>query len=521
MGYMLRRSGTRWVMVFAVMGSLLGTAEHARAQLAAGTGRFIGNALDLAVRPDYKVYWNQVTPGNAGKWGSVEGVKDAYNWAPLDTYYNYAVENGFPFKLHTLVWGNQQPSWITGLDSASQRAQVEEWIKLAGQRYPSISMVDVVNEPFHAVPSYAPAIGGTGKTGWDWVVQAFTWARQYCMKGVKLLLNEYNVLHDATVTTNYLKLIDTLRVRGLIDGIGIQGHYFEFRATAAAGGYVYNVATIKANLDRLVATGLPVYISEFDINEPVDSIQLANYRTYFPIFWDTRGVKGITLWGYVQGDMWQENAYLVRVDGSERPALKWLRSYVASPLSPTLIAPLTGTGLPVNPILSWNSSWTAKWYRVQVSTNTGFSTLAMDTTVVDTIMRAHPLTAGTRHYWRVTAMNDSGAGAWSATGAFQTGSGIEGVTTGADVPRTTMLMQNYPNPFNPVTRIPFTLADRGRVVIQVFDVLGQEVRTLTDDVKDPGSYVVSFGAPDLAGGVYYCRMRTGEQIVTRSMVLLK
>ena len=406
--YHRSRSGVAAFAVLILV--LMALPSTAPAQIAAGKGRFIGNALDIAVRPDYKVYWNQVTPGNAGKWGSVEGVKDSYTWGQLDTYYNYALDNGFPFKDHTLVWGNQQPQWITSLDSAAQRAQVEEWIKLVGERYPSMSMIDVVNEPFHAVPSYAPALGGTGKTGWDWIVQAFAWARQYCMRGVKLILNEYNVLHDNTVTTNYLRLIDTLRVRNLIDAIGIQGHYFEFRATAAAGGYVYNVATIKANLDRLVATGLPVYISEFDINEPVDSIQLANYKTYFPIFWDTRGVKGITLWGYVEGDMWQVNGYLIRANGTERPAMQWLRKYVAAPLSPTLISPLTGTGLPVNPIMTWNSSLTAKSYKLQISTNTGFSTFALDTTVTDTLVRVRQLIASTRHYWRVAAVNDSGRG---------------------------------------------------------------------------------------------------------------
>ena len=486
---------------------LMAMPSSAPAQIAAGTGRFIGNALDIAVRPDYKVYWNQVTPGNAGKWGSVEGVQDSYNWGPLDIYYNYALENSFPFKHHTLVWGNQQPGWITALDSAGQRAQVEEWIRLVGERYPSMSLIDVVNEPLHAVPSYAPALGGSGKTGYDWIIQSFVWARQYCMKGVKLILNEYNVLHDNAVTTTYLRIIDTLRVRGLIDAIGIQGHYFEFRAPAAAGGYVYNVAAIKANLDRLVATGLPVYISEFDINEPVDSIQLANYKTYFPIFWDTRGVKGITLWGYVEGNMWQTNGYLIRVNGTERPAMQWLRTYVAAPLSPTLISPITGTGLPVNPIMTWNSSLTAKSYNLQISTNTGFSTVALDTMVIDTLVRVRQLAASTRHYWRVAAVNDSGAGAWSAVGAFMTGTTVSAVDDAPTVAGTTTLMQNYPNPFNPSTTIGYEIGSDGQVRIEVCDVLGRTVATLVNGPLRAGRHSVVFDASGLPSGVYFYRMQ--------------
>ncbi len=496
-------------------------SPRAHAQIAAGTGRFIGNAVGVDVRSDFKVYWNQLTPGNAGKWGSVEYAKDQYTWGPLDAFYQYSLGNGFTYKHHTLVWGNQQPSWITSVDSVVQRAQVEEWIKLVGQRYPLMSMVDVVNEPFHAVPSYAPAIGGSGTSGWDWVIQAFTWARQYCNPGAQLILNEYNVLHDNGVTKNYLRLIDTLRTRGLIDAIGIQGHYFEFRAPAATGTYTYSVATIKANLDRLVATGLPVYISEFDINEPVDSIQLANYRTYFPIFWDNPGVKGITLWGYVQGDIWQENGYLIRTDGTERPAMKWLRKYVASPTAPSLVAPVGGTGLPVNPLLIWNASRNASAYRLQLSIGTAFSTTAMDTTVADTVVRARHLIADTRYYWRVTAMNDSGAGGWSATGMFQTGTEVAGVTDEPTVVRATTLLQNFPNPFNPATRITVVLAERQWTRVRVYDGLGREIATLMDGVRDPGTYTVTFDGAHLAGGVYYCRLQAGTTSQTRAMLLVQ
>lgn len=305
-------------------------------QLAKGQTRFVGNILGGVMWPNFEMYWNQMTAENAGKWGSVEGSQGNYNWGQADDIYQYAINRGFPYKHHTLVWGNQQPAWISSLDSAGQRAAVQNWIDTVAQRYPSISLVDVVNEPFHAVPSYAPALGGSGATGWDWVVTSFQMARDAFFPYVKLLLNEYNVIHDNTVTTNYLKLVDTLRVRGLIDGIGVQGHGFEFKGT----GYTYSIATLKYNLGRLVATGLPVYISEFDLTDSNDQNQLLDYQTYFPLFWENPGVKGITLWGYVQGNIWRQDAYLVRSDETERPALQWLRIYVATP---KIVSP-TGTG---------------------------------------------------------------------------------------------------------------------------------------------------------------------------------
>ncbi|HEY0464470.1 MAG TPA: endo-1,4-beta-xylanase, partial [Polyangiaceae bacterium] len=75
--------------------------------------KFFGTATTNAA--DYASllsYFNQVTPGNAGKWGSVEATRDQMNWSELDTAYQFAKQNGLPFKLHTLIWGQQQPSWV-------------------------------------------------------------------------------------------------------------------------------------------------------------------------------------------------------------------------------------------------------------------------------------------------------------------------------------------------------------------------------------------------------------------------
>ncbi|HYC85017.1 MAG TPA: T9SS type A sorting domain-containing protein, partial [Chryseosolibacter sp.] len=50
----------------------------------------------------------------------------------------------------------------------------------------------------------------------------------------------------------------------------------------------------------------------------------------FPILWLHHGVHGITLWGYRQGEIWRTNAYLIRSNGTERPALSWLKTYLAN-----------------------------------------------------------------------------------------------------------------------------------------------------------------------------------------------
>ena len=422
---------SKQTMTLVLLSCLVGMIPaHSVAQpLAKGLGKFLGSSMSN-VRPDFAQYWNQVTPENAGKWGSVEGSQGNFNWTPLDVVYNYAINQPFLYKHHNLVWGQQQPGWITSLDSAGQRAAVDHWIDTVAQLYGSTSFVDVVNEPFHAPPPYMNALGGTGITGWDWVITAFQMARKHFFHGVKLLVNDYNILQDNTVTTRYIALIDTLLVRGLIDGIGIQAHYFELRSPAgAASPYVYPIATLKSNLDRLAATGLPVYISEFDIDEAADSTQLQSYQTYFPLFWENPGVRGITLWGYVQGLTWKANAYLVRTNGTERPALQWLRKYLDSPLQPLLISPVGTSGLPRNPRLIWHPSLLALSYHLQVSGSSTFSPATLDTSVSDTTLVLSPLGSNTSYYWHVSAVNDSGASSFSAAANFVTGDFIASVET--------------------------------------------------------------------------------------------
>lgn len=305
------------VYLFAILFSLMDEQFAVRAQIAEGKDKFLGNVIGRTVPDDYNTHWNQVTPENAGKWGSAERKRDVMSWQTLDKVYEHARANNNPFKQHTLVWGQQQPKWITSLSPGEQKEEVEEWIQSFCERYPETDYIDVVNEPLHAVPSYADALGGRGATGWDWVVWSFEKARQYC-PNAKLVLNDYNILRSDSATAVYMEIIDLLKSRGLIDIVGEQGHFLETTPST----------TIQRNLNRLASTGLPIQISEYDVDLLDDAAQLKKYQEQFPIFWKHPAVRGITLWGYNQGQIWRKNAYLLRTDGSPRPAFTWLTQFV-------------------------------------------------------------------------------------------------------------------------------------------------------------------------------------------------
>jgi hypothetical protein len=83
------------------------------------------------------------------------------------------------------------------------------------------------------------------------------------------------------------------------------------------------------------------------------------------------------------------------------------------------------------------------------------------------------------------------------------------------------LHQNYPNPFNPTTTITYDVKETGHVTLTVFNIVGQEVATLVDEVKDNNRYQVTFDASGLAAGVYFYRLNVNDFSDVAKMVILK
>lgn len=278
--------------------------------------KFVGNITTRGqVKSDFIQYWNQITPENEGKWGSVEGTRDQYNWAPVDRIYEYARQHNIPVKAHTLVWGAQAPSWINNLSAAEQREEIEEWMRDYCARYPKTAIIDVVNE---AHPNHAPANYARSAFGNDWITESFKLARKHCPDAI-LVYNDFNFM--TWDTDEILDLIDPAVKSGYVDAIGLQAH-------SLYDPKIWTAQEIKAKLDLIHnRTGLPLYVSEYDIEATNDQTQLQYMQMHFPIFYEHPQVIGITLWGYEYGATWREGTGLIR-NGQPRPALTWLMNYL-------------------------------------------------------------------------------------------------------------------------------------------------------------------------------------------------
>lgn len=130
--------------------------------------------------------------------------------------------------------------------------------------------------------------------------------------------------------------------------------------------------------------------------------------------------------------------------------------------------------------------------------------------------------ADSEYFWQVRGFRGGRKGSWSQRMYF--GVGYPVAYAGNEesvVPGAVSLAQNYPNPFNPSTTIRYGLPSRARVVLTIYNTLGQQVSTLVQGEQDPGYHEVRFDGSTLPSGVYFYRIRAGSFVGTKKCLLMK
>ena len=335
----LLRSRKQRTLCFVTMLACLSPMK-VNAQLSSNPDKFLGNIttryqMDAGggVDPYYKL-WNQVTPENESKWGSVEGTRGSFNWG-CDTPFNYAKKYGFTYKFHAFVWGAQYPNWFSNSLSISERYKaIVTWFDAVKKKYPELPMIDVVNEAVgmhqQGNPLMKESLGGGGKTGYDWLIRAFEMAYERYPDAI-LIYNDFNTFqHD---TNSYLELVRTLRDFGApIDAYGNQSHDVND----------ISVDKLKSSMKTLNdGLKMPMYITELDIDVADDNQQKKQYENIFPIMWEAEQCAGVTIWGYIHGATWVSNSGIIK-NGKDRPAMTWLREYMQSDAAKNAKSPFPG-----------------------------------------------------------------------------------------------------------------------------------------------------------------------------------
>jgi hypothetical protein len=161
---------------------------------------------------------------------------------------------------------------------------------------------------------------------------------------------------------------------------------------------------------------------------------------------------------------------------------------------------------------------TAYW--LERATDSVFTSPVVDSAVTDTSFMIRQLADNQTYWWHVRAKNSAGWGPFSEKRKFSVS--ITGIADGGLAPMEFSLKQNYPNPFNPSTRIVFTVAQTGWAKLEVFNILGERVQTLFEDVAEAGRYyVLRFDAVNLPSGTYFYRLQSATKSDLKKLLVLK
>ncbi|MBC7845633.1 MAG: endo-1,4-beta-xylanase [Flavobacterium sp.] len=281
-------------------------------------------ANDLPDNPKYKKvlqeFYNTIVIENGFKGGSwkidpkrQEETIKAFEWAE---------KNGFRQRGHNLVW----PAWkfnpkstkeLALKDSVAFEKFIEDEIRdKASFLKDRVIAWDVVNELLHE-KDYFPYLPK------DIVVKWFQIAKEVD-PNAGMFINEYGMLNSISSPKNikeYLQVIAELRSKGApIDGIGIQGH---------VGRQPRDPAQVISDLELFRPMGIPVQITEFDINMKDEELQADYTRDFLIACYSSPVVTGFTMWGFWEPKHWKKDAAMFRNDWSEKPNAAVWRNLVA------------------------------------------------------------------------------------------------------------------------------------------------------------------------------------------------
>ncbi len=202
-------------------------------------------------------------------------------------------------------------------------------------------------------------------------------------------------------------------------------------------------------------------------------------------------------------------------------AKRLFKTNISLPGIPQMVQPLNGDLIhPNENTFIWTNAERAGSYNFQLSNDADFTELLLDSlNLTSQKLENITLDGESTYYWRVRGVNKAGGGEWSSTQEFST-SVITGIET-EGVPDHYQLQQNYPNPFNPSTNIRYALPEAGEVLLEVFNITGQKVATLVESRKNAGYHTVKFNASGLASGLYLYRIKSGDFVQIKKLMLIK
>lgn len=227
--------------------------------------------------------------------------------------FEWLYKNGVDIRGHNLVW----PGWkfnsgyVRDLAETGNKEMFDSYIKARfyeRMAYTKGRVIawDVINEMMHE-DDLLPYLPENAPSEWFKLAEKLD-------PDAKLFINDYNMLTGVQSVQNcrkYIEMISSLLDEGApVDGIGIQGHI---------GRQPRSPELILSDLDMFLPLGLPIQITEFDIETKDEELQADYTRDFLIAVYSHPLVSGVILWGFWEGMHWKEDAAMFRKDWSEKP----------------------------------------------------------------------------------------------------------------------------------------------------------------------------------------------------------
>jgi endo-1,4-beta-xylanase len=317
--------------------------------LGARRGVRIGTAVDpsffteTAYTATLAREYSQAQPENDMKFGPIHPGPTTYSFTRADAIVKFASDHGMAARGHTLIWHQQNPTWLNALSSDDLKTALAGHIHTVVGRYAGqVYAWDVVNEAFSDDGTLRSTIWsntpGIGYSGTAYIEQALRWANEADPRA-KLFYNDYGAEGVNAKSNAIYQMAQDFIARGVpLHGVGLQMHL------TSSG---FSAASVDANIKRLTDLGLEVQITELDVRLLVDSTGVAtaaNLATQAQIYHDVVQVclkypkcTAVQTWGFTDKHSWIPGTFPGRGAGlpfdssyNPKPAYDAMSSVLAS-----------------------------------------------------------------------------------------------------------------------------------------------------------------------------------------------
>lgn len=373
-----------------VLGAIIAQGEcQALRVLAASRGIHIGCAYKNGGGPGtynntLAREFNGVVGENAMKWDALQAVRGTFTFSGADAMVDFAQKNDMIVRGHTFVW-HQQSGFVANMPAqATVQATRDTMFKVMKTHITTVMSHfkgkihewDIVNEAV-ARDSAGMRLGtGTSSSfwslrtdaanhNWDFVDSAYAYAR-LADSSAFLVYNDYDCEGMGRKSDLVYALVSRLKAKGLIDGVGLQCHFYVPGTSTGSNG-AFSPGEMAANLKRLADLGLRISLTEIDFRLPTPptsahlAAQRDAYETLLGICLANPNCKNFFLWGLNDGSSWIPGQYagqgapLLFDDGfNPKPAYTGLQTAFQAPVA---IRAIRNGRIPLLPGKPWNADF--------------------------------------------------------------------------------------------------------------------------------------------------------------------